>query len=136
MTLLLGTNLAFADLMQQPAPIIPAGTYDQIKTDNNKPDGQPADKISTLKLPGAGKDQGRALGNEVLPNITKTVIAITGGLALLFLIISGIQLLTAFGNEERVTAAKKTLAYSLIGLLIATLSYAIVQIIVSINISK
>ena len=126
MTLLVGANLAFADEMtyKQP-PIIPTGTYVETTAGS---------KISTLKLPGAGIDQGKALANNVLPNVTKTVIAITGGLALLFLIISGIQLLTAFGNEERVTSAKKTLAYSLIGLLIATLSYAIVQIIVSINI--
>lgn len=86
-----------------------------------------------LKLPGVGSDTGLALQQNVIPGITNTVIGITGGVALLFVIISGIQILTAYGNEEKVGTAKKTLTWALLGLVIAMLSYAIVQIIISIQ---
>lgn len=86
-----------------------------------------------LKLPGVGSDQGNQIQSKVLPSITSNVIGLTGGLSLLFVIISGIQILTAYGNDEKIGAAKKTLTFALAGLLISILSYAIVQVIVSIN---
>ena len=45
------------------------------------------------------------------------------------MIVGGIQILTAYGNEEKVSAGKKTMTYAIVGLLIAILSYAIVSII-------
>ena len=72
--------------------------------------------------------------STLLPQITNTVIGLTGGLSLLFVVVSGIQILIAYGNEEKIGAAKKTLMWALVGLVIAILSYAIVQIVVSINI--
>lgn len=87
-----------------------------------------------LKLPGATSgDPSTYIQQDFLPSITSTIIGIAGGLALLFVIIGGIQILTAYGNDERITAAKKTLTWALAGLVIAILSYSIVQIIVSIK---
>lgn len=106
-------------------PIIPEGTNEGT-TAGSTP--------ATLKLPGVGTDEGKMLQENVLPAITNIVVSITGGLALLFVIISGIQILTAYGNEEKIGEAKKTLTWALLGLLISILSYAIVQIIVSIKI--
>lgn len=122
--LTLGAANAYA---QTVPPIIPVGTNTQ-----QKPGEIP---ISTLVLPGAGIDNSKpaALWENVLPAITNTVITLTGGLSLLFTIISGIQVLTAYGSEEKIGAAKKTLTWALLGLLISILSYAIVQIIISIN---
>jgi hypothetical protein len=129
-TFMVGSSLVFAEdtVTQSKPPIIPAGTYNQNQT---KP-GQ--SNISTIMLPGAGVDQGKALQEQVLPNITNIIISITGGLSLLFVIISGIQILTGFGNDEKIGEAKKTLLWALVGVVISLLSYAIVQIIVSIQI--
>ena len=118
--LLLGAAVTYA---VTPPPIIPTTTPIP---------GQ--DEITPLKLPGAGTDNSKALYEKVLPGITNTVIGLTGGLSLLFSIIAGIQILMAYGNEEKIGAAKKTLTWALLGLLISLLSYAIVQIIVSIHI--
>lgn len=124
----IGGNLVFAaDLTMTKPPIIPEGTNQQTTATGTI-------DISTLKLPGAGTDQGQALQQNVLPAVTNIVIGLTGGLALLFVIFSGIQILTAYGNEEKIGAAKKTLTWALLGLVLSILSYAIVQIIVSIKI--
>lgn len=64
-----------------------------------------------------------------LPAITRTVIALAGATAVLFIIIGGIQILTAYGNDEKLGNAKHTITYAIVGLLIALLSYAIVSII-------
>jgi len=59
-----------------------------------------------------------------------------GALAVLFLIISGIQLLTAYGNEEKIASAKKSIMMAIAGLLIALLAYSIVTIISNIQIGE
>ena len=87
-----------------------------------------------LKLPGANAgDPSTFIQESFLPSITSTIIGIAGGLSLLFVIIAGIQILTAYNNEEKIATAKKTLTWALAGLIIAILSYSIVQIIVSIK---
>ena len=124
--LLLSISMPFVQAAQQP-PTPPNLTL-------SKPPIRPigTDK-EPLALPGVGTDQGQALQESVIPKITNFVIELSGGVALLFVIISGIQILTAYGNEEKLVAAKKTLTFAIAGLVIAILSYAIVQIIISIN---
>lgn len=73
--------------------------------------------------------------NSLLPGIAATIIGFTGGLALLFVVISGIQYLTAYGDPGIADKAKKTLTYALVGLILAGLSYAIVAIIATINVT-
>lgn len=72
--------------------------------------------------------------NRLLPGITAMIIGITGGLSLLFVIISGIQLLTSYGDSGAAEKAKKTLTYALIGVVVSGLSYAIVAIVSSISV--
>ncbi len=87
-----------------------------------------------LALPASNvNDQGQYLQTEFLPKVTKSIIAFTGGLSLLFVIIGGIQILTDFGSEDQLGKAKKTLTYAIVGLLISILSFGIVQAIISIN---
>jgi len=87
-------------------------------------------------LPGpAVKEEGEKVKNyfteRLLPTLTRGIIASAGGFAFVMLIIGGIRYLTAYGNEEQQSAAKNTIIWAVVGLLIATLSYAIVSIIVS-----
>ncbi len=76
------------------------------------------------------------LQNTLLPGIASTIIGITGGLALVFVVISGIQYLTAYGDSTVADKAKKTLTYALIGVVVAGLSYAIVAILSTINVNN
>lgn len=74
-------------------------------------------------------DDSNHLQSTYLPTVTRTIIALAGASALLMIIVGGIQILTAYGNDEAISKAKKTITYSVVGLLIALLSYAIVSII-------
>lgn len=66
---------------------------------------------------------------NVFGNLTQTIIAITGTLALLFAIISGVRMVMGFGNEEAYTSAKKGFFLSLAGFGISLLAYTLVSII-------
>jgi len=55
------------------------------------------------------------------------ILAFVGPLAVLFIIIGGILYMTSAGNPERVSRAKKTLTYAIVGLVVVVLSYWIVN---------
>jgi hypothetical protein len=73
--------------------------------------------------------------NRLLPGIASSIIGITGGVALVISIISGIMMLVSFGNTDTFGKARKTLIYALGGVVVAGLSYAILKIIASIKIT-
>lgn len=73
--------------------------------------------------------------NRLLPGITSVIISLTGGIALIMVIVAGIQLLTSGGDPAVAGKAKKTITFALAGIIIAVLSYGIVAIIASINVA-
>jgi cobalamin synthase len=94
-----------------------------------------AESQETLLIPKSptGAAEETYFTTRFLPQITTTIIAMAGVTAVLFMIIGGIQILTAYGNDEKIGKAKKTITFAIVGLLVAILSYAIVMIISSIN---
>lgn len=118
----LGANFAYAedpDQMFKP-PVIP-------KADN---------------LPGPEKEQvenegpRKILSQRVLPRYAVGLTGLVGGLSVLFLVIGGVRFATAYGKEESVENAKKQVIYSIVGLLIAMLSFTIVSIITSVDLKE
>ena len=71
----------------------------------------------------------------VLINIIYWVLGFAGAVAILFLIIGGLQYITSSGNDKRVAAAKSTLLYAVIGLIVILLSFVVVAFI-NANIGK
>ena len=65
-----------------------------------------------------------------LPSIAKTVVNtmlfIVGILAVIMIIFAGIRYITAHGDKGQVESAKNTLIYSIVGLVIAIIAYALV----------
>lgn len=92
-----------------------------------KPDYLPGPTISTQKQSGAVT---KWFTQEVLPGWTATLISFIGLVGFIMLIISGVRYLTAYGDEEAATSAKKMIIYSSLAMLLATSAYAIVSIII------
>lgn len=71
--------------------------------------------------------------NQNLPDIITTIINvmlfIAGALAVIMIIYGGIRYITAHGDEKQVKVAKDTIVYSVAGLIIAILAYALVTFI-------
>ena len=78
-----------------------------------------------------GYEQAGGTEGDSLPNIVGTVINtmlfIVGVLAVAMIIYSGIRYITAHGDKGQVESAKNTLIYSIVGLVVAIVAYAIVN---------
>ena len=68
--------------------------------------------------------------NVVIKKVTNTMFFIIGAVSVIMLIYGGIRYTTSGGNANNVTAAKNTIMYSIIGLVVAILAYAIVNFVV------
>ena len=65
-----------------------------------------------------------------IKNITNVLLFILGAIAVIMLIIGGIKYTTSNGDPQSVKSAKDTILYSVIGIVVAILAYAIVSWVV------
>ncbi len=63
----------------------------------------------------------------IITSVTNTLLFIVGALAVIMIIWGGIRYAVSGGNASAVTAAKNTILYALVGLIIAFLSFAAVN---------
>lgn len=69
--------------------------------------------------------------SNILKNATNIVLFIAGALAVIMIIYGSIRFMTAHGNEKQVESARLIVTYSVIGLIIALLAYALVNFVLS-----
>jgi len=72
---------------------------------------------------------------SVLSMVIYWILGLTGGIAVLFLILGGLQYVTSSGNKDKAEQAKQTILYAVIGLIVIALSFVIVAF-VSQNVAK
>lgn len=65
----------------------------------------------------------------IMKNILNAIFSIVGIIAVAMIVWGGIQLMISGGEEEKRQAAKKTITYAIIGLIIVILSSAILEFI-------
>lgn len=63
--------------------------------------------------------------------ITNTILYIVGIVAVIMLVIGGIKYVISGGDAKKVTDAKNTVLYAIIGLVVAFLAFAIVNFVIS-----
>lgn len=92
--------------------------------------------VSALTLQeGAEAARGTNMPSDLLVsfrNITDTVLMVVGAIAVIMMIIGGIRYILSGGDAKKVTDAKNTILYAIIGLLIIIFSYAIVHFVIGI----
>ena len=77
-------------------------------------DGQPAD------LFGSG---------GILNTITNILLFIVGALSVVMIIVGGLRYVVSAGNSTAVTAAKNTILYAVVGLVVAFLAFAAINFV-------
>ena len=78
-----------------------------------------------------GDDVPQDLAGDVFKNVVNILLFIIGAVSVIMLIYGGIRYTTSGGNANSVTAAKNTIMYSIVGLVIAILAFAVVQFVVN-----
>ncbi len=84
-----------------------------------------------------GADAARASGmpaeligdNGVFGHITNVVLLLVGLVSVIMLVYGGLRYILSGGDSKKVTDAKNTILYAIIGLIISLLAYAIVNFV-------
>ena len=69
--------------------------------------------------------------NGVFSRITNTVLLIVGLISVIMLVYGGLRYILSGGDSKKVTDAKNTVLYAIIGLIISILAYAIVHFVLN-----
>jgi Type IV secretion system pilin len=65
----------------------------------------------------------------IFTTITNTLLFVIGALSVVMIIIGGLRYVISGGNATTVSAAKNTILYAIIGLIVAFLAYAVVNFV-------
>ena len=85
-------------------------------------------KNKIKQLPGANEGEGYT--NSVLQNVINYILYAAGIIAVVMIIIAAIQITSSAGDPSAVAKGKKTLTWSVIGLVVVILAYAIVNFVI------
>jgi hypothetical protein len=65
--------------------------------------------------------------SSIFTTVVNVLLFVIGALSVIMLIIGGLRYVVSGGNSSNVTAAKNTILYAIVGLIIAFLAFAIVN---------
>ena len=68
--------------------------------------------------------------HATLNTILSDMFVLLGAIAFLMIVIAGMRYVFARGQAEKITQAKNMIQYSVIGLIMASLAYAIVNVVI------
>lgn len=77
-----------------------------------------------------GGDQNKTSLEDNIRTVTNVLLFLLGAIAVIMIIIGGIRYATSNGDSSATKAAKDTILYAVIGLIVAILSYAIVNFVI------
>lgn len=65
----------------------------------------------------------------VITNLTNVLLFVVGALSVIMIIIGGLRYVVSGGNSTSVTAAKNTILYAIVGLIISFLAFAAINFV-------
>lgn len=79
-----------------------------------------------------GVDQAATLfGNTgIFTTVTNVMLFIVGAISVIMIVIGGLRYVLSGGNSTNVTAAKNTILYAIVGLVVAMLAYAVINFVI------
>ena len=79
-----------------------------------------------------GVDQATTLfGNTgIFTTVTNVMLFIVGAISVIMIVIGGLRYVLSGGNSSNVTAAKNTILYAIVGLVVAMLAYAVINFVI------
>ncbi len=96
-----------------------------------------SDVTTTPLANGAGCGQAAGTSNDLFApggafqTIADTLVFIIGAVAVIFLIIGGLRYVVSNGDPKNVSAAKDTILYAIIGIVVAIVSFAVVSFVIT-----
>lgn len=97
----------------------PADTQEAIQCGSN----------STTGIPVTNNPEGAL--EDVIKTIVNILTILVGIIAVIMIIVSGFRYITSGGDAQKITSAKNTLVYAIIGLIIVALAQIIVKLVIN-----
>jgi hypothetical protein len=78
-----------------------------------------------------GVDQAVTLfgASGIFTTISNVMLFIVGAISVIMVIVGGLRYVVSGGNSANITAAKNTILYAVVGLIIAVLAYAVINFV-------
>lgn len=80
---------------------------------------------------GTGTPTSLFASGGIFQTIVNVLLFLVGAIAVIMLIFGGIRYVTSGGDQNSVTAAKNTIMYAIIGIIVAILAYAVVNFVLT-----
>ena len=80
---------------------------------------------------GTGTPNSLFASGGIFQTIVNVLLFLVGAIAVIMLIFGGIRYVTSGGDQNSVTAAKNTIMYAIIGIIVAILAYAVVNFVLT-----
>ena len=68
--------------------------------------------------------------NSLVKNVVNIILWVVGILSVIMMVWGGIKYTTSAGDSNKVTSAKNTIIYAVIGLIVSIMAYAIVNFVI------
>jgi cytochrome bd-type quinol oxidase subunit 2 len=68
---------------------------------------------------------------QVFANVANILVFLVGSVSVIMIIVGGLRYVTSNGDSKQTEAAKNTVLYAVIGLVVAIVAYAIVNFVVT-----
>lgn len=66
---------------------------------------------------------------QIIANITQIALVASGGLAIVFLLVAAVYYIVSAGDPGRTKRAKEIIQYTIVGIVVIIISYAVVRLI-------
>lgn len=90
-------------------------------------------RLAALDIPSNNinlPNKGRSIDSTVVGNVLHVVFGIAGAIALIVIIIAGLQYALSQGNPQSAAKAKDAIIYALVGLVVCVIGYGVVSFVV------
>jgi hypothetical protein len=89
-----------------------------------------ADQVQTGVNQAGGTDTGNNISLATrIKTIVNVLLYVLGAIAVIMIVVGGIRYVVSAGESSQISAAKNTILYAIVGLIIAILAYAIVNFV-------
>lgn len=90
----------------------------------------PGDAVKDGVNSAGGASANKNTLNTSLKQVVNILLFILGAIAVIMIVVGGIRYALSAGDQSAITAAKNTILYAVVGLVVAMLAYAIVNFVV------
>lgn len=84
-----------------------------------------------LTISGGGCGDSGAQVSATISNVINLLLIVVGVIAVIVIIVAGLNFITSGGDSNKVTAAKNTIVYAIIGLVVVAFAEVIVHFVIS-----